>query len=222
MALAPIATIMEVSGWAIIHAAVPATPPASKKRQNPLKWSHRSHPAIQYDAKPRTTPKAHPPATAASRPSHIEIEVIPKPPTKRPPNSRKTIKLPANNPKSRHLRREGLSPSTCWRLSSRSSLNEYPLSRAPAWLCLHSQSISPDFLAYSPECVEGKFSEVGLFRVEEVECYGQRRCEPCSHLERLTRPGVLRGLVHRGGLRADVLSRAVGSEPATDSVEALP
>jgi hypothetical protein len=34
------------------------------------------------------------------------------------------------------------------------------------------------------------------FRVGEVECYGQPRCEPCSHLERLTRPGVLRGLVH--------------------------
>jgi len=44
------------------------------------------------------------------------------------------------------------------------------------------------------------------FRVGGVECFGQRRCEPCSHLERLTRPGVLRGLVHRGGLRADVLS----------------
>lgn len=44
------------------------------------------------------------------------------------------------------------------------------------------------------------------FQVGEVECLGQRRCEPCAHLERLTRPGVLRGLVHRGGLRADVLS----------------
>lgn len=44
------------------------------------------------------------------------------------------------------------------------------------------------------------------FRVGEVECFGQRRCEPCAHLERLTSPGVLRGLVHRGGLRADVLS----------------
>ena len=43
------------------------------------------------------------------------------------------------------------------------------------------------------------------FRVGEVECFGQRRCKPCSHLERLTRPGVLRGLVHRGGLRADIL-----------------
>ena len=57
------------------------------------------------------------------------------------------------------------------------------------------------------------------FRVGEVECFGQRRCEPCSHLERLTRPGVLRGLVHRGGLRADVLS--VGTIRNGDSVEAL-
>jgi MOSC domain-containing protein YiiM len=58
------------------------------------------------------------------------------------------------------------------------------------------------------------------FRVGEVECFGQRRCEPCAHLERLTRPGVLRGLVHRGGLRADVLSS--GEIHTGDSVEALP
>ena len=57
------------------------------------------------------------------------------------------------------------------------------------------------------------------FRVGEVECFGQRRCEPCSHLERLTQPGVLRGLVHRGGLRADVLSS--GRIRAGDHVEAL-
>jgi MOSC domain-containing protein YiiM len=38
------------------------------------------------------------------------------------------------------------------------------------------------------------------------ECLGQRLCEPCAHLERLTERGTLRGLVHRGGLRADVLS----------------
>jgi hypothetical protein len=57
------------------------------------------------------------------------------------------------------------------------------------------------------------------FRVGEVECYGQRRCEPCSHLERLTQPGVLRGLVHRGGLRADVLSS--GRIRTGDSVAAL-
>jgi hypothetical protein len=57
------------------------------------------------------------------------------------------------------------------------------------------------------------------FRVGEVECFGQRRCEPCSHLERLTRPGVLRGLVHRGGLRADVLSS--GAIKTGDRIEAL-
>ncbi|HZB81743.1 MAG TPA: MOSC domain-containing protein [Rubrobacteraceae bacterium] len=58
------------------------------------------------------------------------------------------------------------------------------------------------------------------FWVGEVECFGQRRCEPCAHLEGLTRPGVLRGLVHRGGLRADVLSS--GEIHTGDSVEALP
>ena len=57
------------------------------------------------------------------------------------------------------------------------------------------------------------------FRVGEVECVGRRRCEPCSHLERLTRPGVLRGLVHRGGLRADVLSG--GGIKTGDRIEAL-
>lgn len=44
------------------------------------------------------------------------------------------------------------------------------------------------------------------FRVGNVECLGQRLCEPCSHLERLTTKGALRALIHRGGLRADVLS----------------
>lgn len=43
------------------------------------------------------------------------------------------------------------------------------------------------------------------FFVGDVECHGQRLCEPCAHLQRLTRPGVLRALVHRGGLRADVV-----------------
>lgn len=43
------------------------------------------------------------------------------------------------------------------------------------------------------------------FSVGEVQCVGARRCEPCAHLERLAGPGILRALVHRGGLRADVL-----------------
>ena len=43
------------------------------------------------------------------------------------------------------------------------------------------------------------------FRIGDAECIGRRLAEPCAHLERLTRPGLLRPLVHRGGLRADIL-----------------
>ena len=55
------------------------------------------------------------------------------------------------------------------------------------------------------------------FTVGEVECVGQELCEPCNHLQGMTYPGVLRGLVHRGGLRADIVSGgriAVGDEIA--------
>jgi hypothetical protein len=44
------------------------------------------------------------------------------------------------------------------------------------------------------------------FLVGEAQCVGRRLAEPCAHLERLSRPGLLRPLVHRGGLRADILS----------------
>jgi hypothetical protein len=43
------------------------------------------------------------------------------------------------------------------------------------------------------------------FRVGDAECVGARLCEPCAHLERLTTKGVLRGLIHHGGLRADIV-----------------
>ena len=43
------------------------------------------------------------------------------------------------------------------------------------------------------------------FRIGAVECAGRRLCEPCSHLEGLTRPGVVEALAHTG-LRADVLT----------------
>lgn len=43
------------------------------------------------------------------------------------------------------------------------------------------------------------------FRVGEIKLRGLELCEPCRHLERLTQPGVLKGLVHRGGLRAQIL-----------------
>ncbi len=43
------------------------------------------------------------------------------------------------------------------------------------------------------------------FRVGEAVLIGRRLCHPCSRLEKLTRPGVLRGLVNRGGLRAAIV-----------------
>jgi MOSC domain-containing protein YiiM len=44
------------------------------------------------------------------------------------------------------------------------------------------------------------------FRAGGVLCRGVELCEPCAHLQSVTAPGVLGGLVHRGGLRADVLT----------------
>jgi MOSC domain-containing protein YiiM len=48
------------------------------------------------------------------------------------------------------------------------------------------------------------------FTIGDVQCLGQRLCEPCAHLERLAanagKPGTLRALIHKGGLRADLLS----------------
>jgi MOSC domain-containing protein YiiM len=44
------------------------------------------------------------------------------------------------------------------------------------------------------------------FLIGRVRLRGTRLCEPCAHLERLTERGALRGLVHRGGLRAEILS----------------
>jgi MOSC domain-containing protein YiiM len=53
------------------------------------------------------------------------------------------------------------------------------------------------------------------FTVGEVEVVGREWCEPCNHLQSMTRPGVLRGLVHRAGLNADIVKPgriAVGDE----------
>ena len=44
------------------------------------------------------------------------------------------------------------------------------------------------------------------FRVGQVICEGVRDCPPCNHLEDLTGKAVLAPLVHRGGLRARILS----------------
>jgi MOSC domain-containing protein YiiM len=47
------------------------------------------------------------------------------------------------------------------------------------------------------------------FRVGAVLMRGTRLCEPCKHLEHLTQPGVMSRLIHRGGLRAQILSEGV-------------
>ncbi len=44
------------------------------------------------------------------------------------------------------------------------------------------------------------------FLVGDVECAGVRLCEPCTHLQSLTRPGIIKDLIHRGGLNADILT----------------
>jgi MOSC domain-containing protein YiiM len=44
------------------------------------------------------------------------------------------------------------------------------------------------------------------FRVGDVECYGVELCEPCGHLQSLTRPGIVKELAHRAGINADILS----------------
>jgi len=54
------------------------------------------------------------------------------------------------------------------------------------------------------------------FTVGAVECVGRRLAEPCAHLERLTRSGLLRPLVHRAGLRADIVQ--AGSISTGDQV----
>ncbi len=44
------------------------------------------------------------------------------------------------------------------------------------------------------------------FRVGDVTVRGLRLCEPCAHLERLSHSGVREALIHRGGLRAQILT----------------
>jgi MOSC domain-containing protein YiiM len=56
-------------------------------------------------------------------------------------------------------------------------------------------------------------------RVGEVEAVVTELCHPCSHLQALTQPGVLRGLANRGGLNADVV--AGGAIRVGDRIEDL-
>jgi hypothetical protein len=47
------------------------------------------------------------------------------------------------------------------------------------------------------------------FAIGDVRCRGMRLCEPCTVIQRYASRPVLRPLVHRGGLRADILDEGV-------------
>jgi MOSC domain-containing protein YiiM len=55
------------------------------------------------------------------------------------------------------------------------------------------------------------------FWVGEVKARGIMLCEPCAHLQRLTIKQVLPGLVHRAGLRAQILTEGIIRVGATVS-----
>ena len=44
------------------------------------------------------------------------------------------------------------------------------------------------------------------FVIGEVRIRGLRLCEPCDHLQRVTGKPVIKGLLHRGGLRGQILT----------------
>jgi MOSC domain-containing protein YiiM len=57
------------------------------------------------------------------------------------------------------------------------------------------------------------------FSLGQIRCRGVELCEPCKHLERITAQGVIKALVHRGGIMADVLEGgviAVGDDVVAD------
>ena len=47
------------------------------------------------------------------------------------------------------------------------------------------------------------------FTIGDVRIRGIRLCEPCGHLQKVTGKPVIKGLIHRGGLRAQILSEGV-------------
>ena len=47
------------------------------------------------------------------------------------------------------------------------------------------------------------------FYVGEVRIRGLRLCEPCNYLAQISFPETLKGLVHKGGLRAQILSEGL-------------
>jgi MOSC domain-containing protein YiiM len=58
------------------------------------------------------------------------------------------------------------------------------------------------------------------FTVGGVRLRGIKLCEPCAHMESLSRPGARKALLHRGGLRAQILES--GTIRAGDPIAPAP
>ena len=55
------------------------------------------------------------------------------------------------------------------------------------------------------------------FTVGEARVRGLKLCEPCVHMESLSKPGARQALLHRGGLRAQILES--GAIRAGDAIQ---
>jgi len=58
------------------------------------------------------------------------------------------------------------------------------------------------------------------FAIGQVRIRGIRLCEPCDHLQKVTGKSVIKGLLHRGGLRAQILTQ--GTIRVGDTITAIP
>jgi MOSC domain-containing protein YiiM len=58
------------------------------------------------------------------------------------------------------------------------------------------------------------------FVIGDVRIRGIRLCEPCDHLQKVTGKSVIKGLLHRGGLRAQILTS--GTIRVGDAVSFIP
>jgi MOSC domain-containing protein YiiM len=57
------------------------------------------------------------------------------------------------------------------------------------------------------------------FRVGDCEFVGRELCEPCGYLQSKTQKGVMKGLIHRGGLRAEIVKGGTmrAGDPITEA-----
>jgi MOSC domain-containing protein YiiM len=47
------------------------------------------------------------------------------------------------------------------------------------------------------------------FAIGDAVIRGRRLCEPCDHLAKLTSPTIMKALIHRGGMRAQIIVGAM-------------